>query len=141
MSIIKLGTRELRDIEEHEIEEFIEKYTDLQEYLFPYLEQDIDDLEYNGNIILSSKYSVHFCSLRNCIIFELAIPDLIEGMCEVDEILMFFKGEIYPSEILMNLTLEKINWFIEKGFNVPLKSFIENQKETKILNFLEELGF
>ena len=31
MSIIKLGTRELRDIEEHEIEEFIEKYTDLQD--------------------------------------------------------------------------------------------------------------
>ncbi len=125
MKTINIGDRKLYDIEEEEINEFIEKYTDLQEYLFPYSEQDIDELEYNGNIILSSKYSVHFCSLRNCIIFDIHIPP--SGYMEADEtegILSFEKFEtcFYDS---WGIRLEILNWFIKKGFAMPLDSWVK----------------
>ena len=124
MKTINIGDRKLYDIEEEEINEFIEKFTELEDNLFPYCERDIAEIEENSSIVLSRKYSVYYCSQRECIIFDIHIPP--SGYMEADEAegsLTFGALNLSQFGYGNEITLDIINWFIKKGFAVPLESW------------------
>ena len=124
MKTINIGDRKLYDIEEEEINEFIEKFTGLEDNLFPYCDSDIFGIEEDGNKVLSKKYSAYYDQERECIIFDIHIPP--SGYMEADEAegsLTFGAFNLSQFGYGNEITLDIINWFIKKGFAVPLESF------------------